>query len=299
MNFRRDSVPRVSIGMPVYNRPQELRRALTAIVEQTYPHLEIIVSDNASPGDDVEKVVHEFMSRDGRIQYYRQAENYGAEHNFQFVLDKATGDYFMWASDDDWREPGFVEELSALLTAHPESPMAFCNFIAVLETGEPVRHYYPDFYSKMKQFTKSSTSLRRLMFFLQSGIGGKANLFYGLFRRQLLEDFSFETFIRQSGHFAMDMLFVFWILGKGPLALSDKCLYRCTVGNKKFYQDGTGTSWNMRAVLKKSAEYSNYAFRYLLVADRGERLFLGMLLPIKVVLLAGGMIRRRLEKRPF
>ncbi len=298
MNFRQSNVPKVSIGMPTYNRPRELRHALTAIVEQTYPNLEIIISDNASPGDEVEKVVHEFMARDGRIQYYRQAENYGPEHNFQFVLDKATGNYFMWASDDDLREPGFVEELATLLTAHPESPLAFCDFSAALETGEPVR-YYPDFYSKMKQFTKSSTLLRRLLFFLQSGLGGKANLFYGLFRRQLLEGFSFDWFIRKSGRFGMDMLFVFWILGKGPLALSDKCLYRCTVGNKKFYQDGTGTSWNMRTVLKKSAEYTNYAFRYLLVADRGERPFLALLLPVKIMLMAGGMIRRRLEKRPF
>lgn len=298
MNFGQGTEPKVSIGMPTYNRPEELRRALKAVIGQTYPNLEIIVSDNASPGNEVEKIVHEFMLVDGRIRYYRQAANYGPEHNFQFVLDKATGHYFMWASDDDWREPGLVEELVEILTTHPNSPLAFCDFIAVLETGEPIL-YYPDFYSKMKQFTKGSTLLRRLLFFLQSGRGGKANLFYGLFRRQLLEDFSFDHFIRKSGLFGMDMLFVFWILGKGPLALSDKRLYRCTVGNKKYYRDRSGDSWSINTILKKSAEQINYAFRYLLIADRYERLFLAMLLPIKIVILAGGMIRRRLEKQPF
>ena len=38
----------VSIGMPTYNRPQELRIALQGIVDQSYQNLEIIVSDNAT-----------------------------------------------------------------------------------------------------------------------------------------------------------------------------------------------------------------------------------------------------------
>jgi glycosyltransferase involved in cell wall biosynthesis len=100
-----DNIPKVSIGMPTYNRPQGLKRALKGIVEQTYQNLEVIVSDNASPGDEVETVVCEFMLCDARIQYYQQAENFGPEYNFQFVLDRATGDFFMWTSDDDWRAP--------------------------------------------------------------------------------------------------------------------------------------------------------------------------------------------------
>lgn len=101
--------PLVSIGVPTFNRPQLLRRALELLVGQTYRNIEIIVSDNASPDDQTKKVVEEFANGDGRIKYFRQPENIGAANNFLFVLEKAAGDYFMWAADDDEWTSDFVD----------------------------------------------------------------------------------------------------------------------------------------------------------------------------------------------
>lgn len=100
--------PLVSVGIPTYNRPDGLRRTLECITSQTYANLEIIVSDNASPGEETESIVREFMAGDTRIIYYRQPENLGSMLNFRFVLEKATGEYFMWAADDDEWENTFV-----------------------------------------------------------------------------------------------------------------------------------------------------------------------------------------------
>ena len=69
--------------------------------EQTYRNLEIIISDNCSPGPETGIVIREFMERDPRIRYYRQETNKGPTHNFEFVLEKATGEYFMFVADDD------------------------------------------------------------------------------------------------------------------------------------------------------------------------------------------------------
>jgi glycosyltransferase involved in cell wall biosynthesis len=44
------------------------------------------------------------MKDDRRVQYFRQDENRGPTFNFDFVLKKATGKYFMWAADDDYFE---------------------------------------------------------------------------------------------------------------------------------------------------------------------------------------------------
>lgn len=103
-----DNKPLVSVGIPTYNRPEGLRRTLACITGQTYRNLEIIVSDNCSPDSETEMVVREFMSKDSRIQYFCQVENKGAAFNFKFVLEKATGEYFMWAADDDEWSPNFV-----------------------------------------------------------------------------------------------------------------------------------------------------------------------------------------------
>ena len=49
------------------------------------------------------------MVNDSRIQYFRQKKNIGSFFNFQFVQEKANGEYFMWAADDDDRASGYVE----------------------------------------------------------------------------------------------------------------------------------------------------------------------------------------------
>jgi glycosyltransferase involved in cell wall biosynthesis len=90
-----NNFPLVSIGVPTYNRPEGLRIALDAIVRQTYPNIEVIVSDNASPGDEVTATMNEFCKKDSRILFYRQQKNLGPVNNFRFVLEKATGKYFM------------------------------------------------------------------------------------------------------------------------------------------------------------------------------------------------------------
>jgi glycosyltransferase involved in cell wall biosynthesis len=91
----------VSVGIPTYNRPEGLRRTLEYITAQTYPHLEIIVSDNCSPTPESERVAREFIARDPRISFYRQPQPIGISENFQFVLRQSAGKFFMWAADDD------------------------------------------------------------------------------------------------------------------------------------------------------------------------------------------------------
>jgi glycosyltransferase involved in cell wall biosynthesis len=100
---------RVSVGMPCFNRPELLERALGAVLRQTHSNLEIVVSDNASTDHRVESLVRRLADQDPRIVFFRQLKNIGPMANFEFVLSQASSDYFMWAADDDWIEPDFVE----------------------------------------------------------------------------------------------------------------------------------------------------------------------------------------------
>ncbi len=104
------SQPLVSVGVPTYNRPKGLRRTLECITKQTYKNLEIIISDNCSTDSDVQRIIIEYKANDNRIKYYQQTENNGVLFNFSFVLKKATGEYFMWAADDDEWDKTFIEK---------------------------------------------------------------------------------------------------------------------------------------------------------------------------------------------
>ena len=111
-------MPRVGIGVPTYNRPEGLRHTLACLSAQTYPNIDILVSDNASPDPAVAEVAAEMAARDPRIRYVRQATSLGATGNFRFLLEACGHEYFMWAADDDDWAPCFIEAcMTALLSA--------------------------------------------------------------------------------------------------------------------------------------------------------------------------------------
>ena len=98
--------PLVTIGISTYNRADGyLRDALQSALAQTYPNLEIVVSDNCST-DRTEELVNSVD--DPRIRYFRQPENIGANNNFNFCLQEARGAFFLLLHDDDQIDPDFV-----------------------------------------------------------------------------------------------------------------------------------------------------------------------------------------------
>jgi glycosyltransferase involved in cell wall biosynthesis len=113
-----DKTPLVSIGIPTYNRVDLLDATIKCSVSQTYKNIEIIISDNDSPGDEVENLVKSYMKRDKRIVFKRQSKNIGPGENFKYLFNKAKGDYFLLAADDDIRSLNFIEKNLEFLEAH-------------------------------------------------------------------------------------------------------------------------------------------------------------------------------------
>ncbi len=98
--------PLVTIAIPTFNRADSyLRSALCCATGQTYPNLEIIVSDNCS-SDNTSQLVGTF--EDPRIRYFRHDENIGANNNFNFCLSQAKGQYFLLYQDDDLIDNDFI-----------------------------------------------------------------------------------------------------------------------------------------------------------------------------------------------
>jgi glycosyltransferase involved in cell wall biosynthesis len=124
----------VSIGMPVHNGAKYLRRAIDSLLCQTFRDFELIVSDNGS-NDETWSILKEYEAIDKRIQLHKQIHNIGAENNFSFVLQKATGAYFMWAACDDWWDPEFIRQLAEGLDTHPKHGVAMCSVHRVNEDG--------------------------------------------------------------------------------------------------------------------------------------------------------------------
>jgi glycosyltransferase involved in cell wall biosynthesis len=118
------SSPLISIGMPVYNGGEDLRRALESILAQTHAGFEVIISDNASTDGLTRELTEEYARRDARIRLTRQPANLDILANFLWVLEQARGEYFMWAAHDDAWSPNFVERLAKALDGTPDAALA-------------------------------------------------------------------------------------------------------------------------------------------------------------------------------
>ena len=106
--------PTVSVGLPVYNGEKYLPNALTRLLEQEFEDFELIVSDNAST-DATEAICREFVARDRRVRYHRNAVNVGLAANHNQVFSLARGQFFKWSAyDDDFPRPMLARFVSAL-----------------------------------------------------------------------------------------------------------------------------------------------------------------------------------------
>ena len=126
--------PTISIGMPVFNCEMFIREAIDSLLVQTYSDFELIISDNSST-DSTAAICLEYASRDARIRYIRQSENRGVTANFQFVLNEAVGEHFMWAAGDDKNEPEFIERLLGVFKEDEEVVLAMSDVKNISESG--------------------------------------------------------------------------------------------------------------------------------------------------------------------
>ena len=134
-------MPRVSIGIPVFNGEKYLRDALDSALSQTFEDFEILISDNAST-DSTPEIAAEYCARDSRVRYHRQETNLGAAANFNYVFHHTTGEFFHWSSYDDMLAPEYLEECVAALDAdNGDAVLSYPQTLMIDADGNPLRVY--------------------------------------------------------------------------------------------------------------------------------------------------------------
>lgn len=98
----------VSIGVPTYNSSRYLRQCLNSIAAQSYKHVEVIISDNAST-DDTVSMISEYVNKYGFTLNINPI-NIGAGANFNKLISLARGKYIAIYHADDVYEHTIVEE---------------------------------------------------------------------------------------------------------------------------------------------------------------------------------------------
>lgn len=102
---------RVTVGIPTINRSCLALRAIHSVLSQTYPDVEVIVSDDASTDGTVERVRE---IEDTRLRVFEQQQRLGLVGNFDFCLRHGSGEFFLLLGDDDVLLPTAIERLRGI-----------------------------------------------------------------------------------------------------------------------------------------------------------------------------------------
>jgi glycosyltransferase involved in cell wall biosynthesis len=139
------STTSVTIGIPTYNRVLYLKEAVESALSQTYPHCEILISQNPHDDPDIRRQVadycHSIVAKEPRVRYEMRYRNVGPPANFQWLVDNARGEYIILIGDDDHLLPNAVESLVNALI--PDVVVSFGRRHIINDQGQRQPRFVP------------------------------------------------------------------------------------------------------------------------------------------------------------
>jgi len=168
----------VSIGMPVYNEEKFIEKAILSLLDQDYKNFELIISDNAST-DKTKKICLNYSEKDSRIRFYTRDTTTDSTTNFNYVASIAKGDFFMWASGHDTRDPTFISRCVATFEKSNSIVLCYSDATWIDPDGKNIGNEKTDIdtvgMKRLKRIKKVFWNL------------GYAYPIYGLFRKETLD----------------------------------------------------------------------------------------------------------------
>lgn len=129
--------PLVSLCIPTHERPDYLRLALESACAQTYPALEIVVTDNSATDASLD-AVRDLLCQRPHIRFLRCPERTYFLDNWQNGLATCQGEYVGLLMDDDLYHPTKVARMVGVFEANPECGLVTSHRQLIGPRGEPL-----------------------------------------------------------------------------------------------------------------------------------------------------------------
>ena len=135
-----DNLPKVTVIIPTYNRPNVISRAIQSVLNQTYQNFEIVVVDD-TPNNETKRVVSGFG--DERIKYiHNKARGNMPKARNQGVRNSSDGSkYIAFLDDDDEYLPHFLEKTISVLEKKTDVAMVISNAILKSKDGKKIGRF--------------------------------------------------------------------------------------------------------------------------------------------------------------
>ena len=155
----------ISISIPSYNRPEELKRLLNSIDSKYPARIQIVICEDKSPlREEVRKIVEEYKrSTIYDLKYIENPQNYGFDKSIRTLIERADGEYILYMGDDDMFIPNALDKFIYFVKNHTECGYFLRSYRNVYKNGSIE---YFRYYSDNKFFEPSEKTYAEL--FLKS-----------------------------------------------------------------------------------------------------------------------------------
>ena len=119
-------------------------KAISGIVQQIYKDWELLIVNDASP-EDLKSIVDPYLS-DPRVKYFQNEKNRGRTDLVGFwnsYIPVCSGEYIVFASDDDLYDPNYLLEMLSLTEQFPNCDLYHCRIRYIDELGRIIQVAQP------------------------------------------------------------------------------------------------------------------------------------------------------------
>lgn len=132
MIIEKTTIPLITVGITNYNGEGYLDECITSILHQSSKPIEIIIVDDNSQDNSIEKI-KKLEGQYGNIRAIYHNKNSGCpDLGRQEIITSAKGDYLMFVDSDDYfAENVTIEKLLGEFKNSPELDYVYCNMLVV------------------------------------------------------------------------------------------------------------------------------------------------------------------------
>lgn len=114
-------IEKISVLMPVYNTdPGFLEQAIDSILNQTYPHFELVIYDDGSTREETIRTLDSYADKDERVRVIHMKENIGVTRARIRLVAEAANDLCAFMDSDDISNPFRFERQIEFFRRHPD-----------------------------------------------------------------------------------------------------------------------------------------------------------------------------------
>ncbi len=128
-------MPRLSVIIPTYKRPEYLKKAVTSVLNQTFKDWEIVVIGRSSGLADQNAAIVESFRKQGVPITYTEHDKPGVSAARNIGIEKVTGEYVAFLDDDDEWLPEKSADHVAYLDAHPDTGLVYSTMEIYRQIG--------------------------------------------------------------------------------------------------------------------------------------------------------------------